>query len=295
MDLEAENYVVSARWLLGHLDAPDLRIIECTSLLPNYFEESCEDGLELESGRSDYDAGHIPASGFADILRELSNPHDETKMYGMPAPEQFAEVMGRLGIGEGTAVVLYDRQLNMWASRVWWLLRAHGFKNAAVLDGGWAAWCEAGGQSSTGACNYLPCDFKVNESLDLIASKEEVLAATQDRSVCLINALDEDEFSGRPPHRYARPGRIPSSINVPFARTADPETNRFVDETTMRTIFEAAGDALSSERVICYCGGGIAACNTALALTRLGVENVAVYDGSMTEWTLDPATPLETG
>jgi thiosulfate/3-mercaptopyruvate sulfurtransferase len=80
---------------------------------------------------------------------------------------------------------------------------------------------------------------------------------------------------------------------VPFVVTVDPESQQFVDDDTLTQIFDSVG-ALNKDQVICYCGGGIAACNTALTLNRLGVDKVSVYDGSMTEWAGDPSLPLET-
>ena len=132
---------------------------------------------------------------------------------------------------------------------------------------------------------------------ELIASKEDVLAAIPDEDVTIINALLEPEYTGDPafPHHYGRPGHIPSSVNVPFASVVDMAGDtRFVPADELRQRFADAG-ALDSERVITYCGGGIAASQTAYLLTLLGQENVALYDGSMTEWGADPTLPLVTG
>ena len=92
---------------------------------------------------------------------------------------------------------------------------------------------------------------------------------------------------------YGRPGRIPGSVNVPVASLLDPDTGAFRPPQALRQAFEAAG-ALGGRRVIAYCGGGIAASGDALALTLLGARDVAVYDGSLSEWIADPACPLET-
>ncbi len=292
MNLSDRRYLVETDWLQDHLDEPELRVIECTSLIPNYFEPSSADGLILESGRKDWEDGHIPKSAFADFLDDLSDRSNERLMYAMPSAEQFAAAMSKLGVGEGTAVVLYDRQLNMWASRLWWMLRAFGFDNAAVLNGGWIKWTAEGRTVSTEAPNYPRTQFVTKPRPELIAARDQVQAAIGNERASLVNALDPDEFAGKPPHRYSRAGRIPSSVNVPFFTTADPETHMFARDDELKKLLDACG-ATDKDEVICYCGGGIAACNTAWALTRLGVDNVSVYDGSMTEWAADPSLPIE--
>ena len=294
MDLSAFRHLVETDWVADHLDEPSLRIVDCTSLIPNYFEPSGGDPLARASGRAMWAEGHIPGSVYADILEDLTDRSNERFMYAMPSAKQFSQVMSELGIGNGKAVVLYDRQLNMWASRLWWMLRAFGFHNAAVLNGGWMKWTAEGRAVSTEPHEYPEARFVANPQPQLIAERDQVEAAIGRDTSCLVNALDPDEFAGRPPHRYARPGRIPSSVNVPFATTTDPETHLFASDDDLQKTFDTVG-ATHTDEVICYCGGGIAASSTALALTRLGVGNVSVYDGSLIEWTGDPSLPLEVG
>lgn len=294
MDLIKLNHLVDTDWLAVHLDADELRIVECTSQLPNYFEDSAADGLELVTGRGLYEAEHIPGSAFADILGDLSDRTRTNFMYAMPSPERFATVMSDIGVGEGTAVVLYDRGMNSWAARMWWMLRTFGFDNAAVLDGGWSRWLAEGRSVSAEPSRYPKAHFQARPRPELIASRNQVQAAIGKSGSCLINALDPDEFAGRPPQRYARPGRIPSSVNVPFAVTVDLDTQVFPSDAVLKETFDTVG-ALSKDEVICYCGGGIAASTTAFLLTRLGVDNVSLYDGSLTEWSSDPTLPMETG
>lgn len=294
MDLIKHNHLVSCDWLAENINAPDLVIVECTSQLPNYFEDSAADGLELKSGRPLFDEAHIPGATYVDLLHELSDQSQPDFMYAMPPASRFAETMSAIGVGNSSAVVLYDRAMNMWAARIWWMLRCFGFDNAAVLDGGWTQWVSDGHATSTEQPQYPPAQFEALPREGLIVSHSEVLDAIDDSSTCLINALDPDEFAGRPPQRYARPGRIPGSVNVPFPTTVNVETQQYADEDALKQQFAEVG-ALDKSEVIAYCGGGIAACSTALALTRLGVDNVAVYNGSMTEWASKPDLPIETG
>jgi thiosulfate/3-mercaptopyruvate sulfurtransferase len=177
------------------------------------------------------------------------------------------------------------------------MLRFFGFDNAAVLNGGLRKWKNEGRPLSTEPATYPPATFVPRPRPELIASKEDVLAAVSGKNVCIINALLEPDYTGDPafPQHYGRSGHIPRSVNVPFTAVVDMNAdNQFVSADELRKRFADAG-ALTSDRVITYCGGAIAASQTAFLLTLLGKENVAVYNGSMMEWGADPNLPLVTG
>jgi thiosulfate/3-mercaptopyruvate sulfurtransferase len=288
------QYLVETDWLAEHLADPDLRIVDCTQYLPRYTDDVA---ITTVSGRDHYAQGHIPGAAYVDLLGELSDRTRQGIYAPMPPAEQFAAVMGRLGVGDGMRVVLYDDFLGMYAARIWWMLRAFGFDNAAVLNGGWQKWTREERPVSTEPATYPAATFTPRPRPGLIASKEEVLAAIGEKDTRIINALLEPEYTGDPafPQHYGRAGHIPGSFNVPFASAVDMAGDmRFVPEDELRQRFAAVG-ALESTRVITYCGGGIAASQTALLLTLLGHEHVALYDGSMTEWGADPTLPLVTG
>ncbi len=288
------QYLVETDWLQAHLDDADLRILDCTVYVPNYFEPSASEKIEIVSGREHWKQDHIPGAAFADLVNELSDPQNTHFMFPMPDAEQFAAAMSRYGVGEGTRVVLYDDMLNIWAARVWWMLRAYGFDNAAVLSGGWKKWTLEERPTSTALPNYPPAQFVARLRPELIATKEEVQTAIDHPATRIINALDPDEYAGRGPVRYGRPGHIPSSVNVSFLGVVDPDMHAYLKPEQLREQFTKVG-AMDKDRVITYCGGGIAASSAALILTMLGVDNVAVYDGSMTEWAADSTLPLVVG
>lgn len=294
MSFVNRHYLVETDWLANHLDDPDLRIVDCTQYLPNYGEKV---EITTVSGRENYAKGHIPGAAYVDLLGELTDGTQKGVYAPMPQAEQFAAVMSRIGVGEVTRAILYDDFLGMYAARVWWMLRAFGFDNAAVLNGGLAKWRSEGRPFSTEPATYPRATFIPRPRPELIASKEEVVAAIADDNVCIINALLEPEYTGAPgfPHHYGRPGHIPRSVNVPFLSVVNTNVNnQFFPADELRKRFADAG-ALTSERVITYCGGGIAASQAAYVLTLLGKENVALYNGSMVEWGPDPNLPLVTG
>jgi thiosulfate/3-mercaptopyruvate sulfurtransferase len=279
--------LVETDWLAAHFADPTLRVFDCSvTLVP------VEGGVRPESGRAAWAAGHIPGSGFADLIADLSD-RGSPLPFMMPPAAQFAEAMGRYGVGPGTRVVLYDGGGHMWATRVWWMLRAMGFDDAAVLNGGLTKWKTEGRPLSTAAAAYPAATFAPRPRPDLFVDKQHVRDSLGTDGVCMLNALSADEHSGRS-SRTARPGRIPGSGNVPAMALIDPATGAYLPLETLREKFRAAG-ALDGCRVVTYCGGGIAATSAAFTLVRLGAPHVAVYDGSMVEWSADRSLPMETG
>jgi thiosulfate/3-mercaptopyruvate sulfurtransferase len=280
------HILVETGWLQDHLDDPDLRVFDCTVFL-----RPIEGGVRPESGRAAWEQGHIPRAGFADLLADLSDRNTRLPIM-MPPAEQFAEAMSRYGVGDEHRVVLYDAGMNTWAARLWWMLRAFGFERAAVLNGGLHKWKLEGRPVVAGAePSYPPARFTPRPQPGRIVDKQAVRAAMSDARTRIVNALSADEHAGRVT-RVARPGHIPSSVNVPAGSLVDPNTHAYLSPEQLRLRFTQAG-ALDRSRVITYCGGGIAACSDALALTLLGVNDVAVYDGSLVEWSADPTLPLE--
>ncbi len=276
--------LVSSPWLAEHLD--DVRVIEATA----YLDPPIHVGKPYHprAGRAEYDAGHIPGAAFADLVDGLAEPDPELN-FTFPSPGRFAAGMSALGVEDGTAVVVYDRNGMTWATRLWWLLRAYGFDDAAVLDGGFDAWTAEGRPVSTDPPAPRDAAFTPRPRPEAMAGIDEVAGGPD----CLLNALSPAVFRGEE-NRYGRAGRIPGSVNVYAHSIVDPETHRLLPAGELRERFAAVG-ALGGERVVAYCGAGISATLDAFALTLLGAPDVAVYDGSMAEWIADPARPLQKG
>jgi len=280
--------LVSTDWLADHLDDADLRLLDATIFLAPPAGPG-EDWTQ-ERGDVAHAEEHIPGSRYADLVSELST---DDGWFNRPDGDAFKAAVERLGVGDDTTVVVYDRAASMWATRVWWLLRSYGFENVAVLDGGFGAWKAEGRPTTAEVTPAAPAaTFTPKDRPELVADRDDVLAVVNDGGACLINSLTAEDFSATSTDRYARPGRIPGSLNVPVFDLLAAD-GRFRSPDELREHF---ADVLAQPgRKITYCGGGIAATGDALGLYLLGETDVAIYDGSLREWTSDETLPLEVG
>jgi len=278
---EKVQLLVSTQWLTEHLNDPDLIILDTTVLVaPD------KTGKYLSStGRPAYDAGHIPTAGFADLTGNLS-AKDSSLEFVMPTPEQFATAMGELGVGNDSRVVLYSTDNHVWAARLWWMLRWAGFDNVSLLDGGFNAWKANGGKISTEPANHPKKKLTLSLRPELIADRDEVFAAIENKNVDIIDAMPVGHYQGKFA-MYARPGHITSATNMPTSDLYD-ESGFYKSYDEMDLTY----DSDRSKRSITYCGGGVAASAVAFNLYRLGYSDVAVYMGSLQEWSVDPANPM---
>jgi thiosulfate/3-mercaptopyruvate sulfurtransferase len=276
--------LVTAQWLSEHLDDPDLVVLDCTVQI----EPDGHGGYQSVSGRANYESGHIPSAGFADLMGDLSDAASPLQ-FAVPTPERFAAAMGGLGVGDDSRVVLYDAGGSAWAARVWWMLRWVGFDRAALLDGGLAAWTAEGRPLSTEPAGRPVRTLTPAPRPEMIADRDEVMAAIDDDAVAIIDVLPEAQYSGEMA-MYDRPGHILSAVNVPVLNLTD-ESGRYRPLDELAALFEGERDG----RHITYCGGGIAASSSAFVMSRLGFTDVAVYTASLQEWAADPDNPMETG
>ncbi len=248
----------------------------------------------MVAGRTTFVAAHVPGADFLDLQAELSALDTRLK-FTMPSAEHLARAFGRHGLGDGARVVLYSIGSMMWATRVWWMLRALGFDGAAVLDGGFDRWQAEGRAVESGEPKgYPPATFTPRPRPGRFVDRSAVKAAIGDPQTVTVNALGPQFHKGLEPSRYGRPGRVPGSVNVPAASLVDPATKRFVSPADAMARFAAAGVA-RDRRVIAYCGGGISATIDLFMLHQLGFDDLTLYDGSMGEWARDPSLPIETG
>ena len=285
--------LISPDDLAARLGRPELRVYDCTTYLEPAAPGS-DDPYTVVSGRQAFVAGHVPGADFLDLQGELSATDTRLK-FTMPPTEHLARAFGRHGLGDGSRVVLYSIGSMMWATRVWWMLRALGFDGAAVLDGGFDRWQAEGRPIEAGAAKgYPPATFTPRPRPDRFVDNAAVKAAIGDPGTVTVNALGPQFHQGLEPSRYGRPGRVPGSVNVPAATLVDPATKKFVSPADALARFTEAGID-RDRRVIAYCGGGISATIDLFLLHQLGFDDLTLYDGSMGEWAKDPSLPIETG
>lgn len=285
---------VNAHWLNDTLarEPRDLVVIDATVYLD-------PTSWGVNSGRVAYDAAHVPTAIFIDLVTELSDQQgnddlpDGAHAFALPSAEQFEAVMSRYGITNDTAIVTYDTANGMWAARMWWMLRVFGHDNVGVLDGGYGHWVSEGFPVSKATPTlHSVTDYTATFRPELYASTEQVVAACENTQTVVHSARRRELFLGRGVSPLDRVGRIPGSINLPSDDLLDGR-GLLRPPGELRRMFAAIG-ITESTPVISYCGLGINACLSALALHTIGIDG-AVYDGSIAAWIASSDLPTEVG
>lgn len=283
---EKVKHLVGTDWLAERLGCSEVVVLDCTMILPGKSSAA-------KTGREAWEQAHIPGSRHVDLLGELSDPNSHVPLM-MPPADRVVEVLRQRGVHRESTIILYDSEMNTWAARVWWMLRAAGIP-AAVLDGGLRAWTLDQNALESGPSPRLGQQGTISASArdGMFVDKDEILAGLSDDRICLIDALKPEVYRGERPD-YGRAGHIPGAVNVPYVSLVDADTHRYLAPGQLRELFKSTG-ALDARRVVTYCGAGVAASSVAFVLDMLGIDDIAVYDGSMLEWAADPTLPLVTG
>ncbi len=264
--------LVSTDWLAVHLDDPDLRILDASYYLPDAGRDA----------KAEYQASHIPGARFFDI-DEIADARSALPHMAAP-PEKFISRMRAMGVGDGHQVVVYDGAGLFSAARVWWNFRLMGKMDVAVLDGGFPKWQAEGRPVEDMAPIIRDRHMTVQRQAHLIKDVTQVAAASKLSDWQIVDARSPARFRGDAPEPRAglRAGHIPGAKNVHYATLLNADgTMKGLDE--LRAVF-AATDVDPGRRTITTCGSGVTAAIVMLALTRLGNADVALYDGSWTEW-----------
>jgi thiosulfate/3-mercaptopyruvate sulfurtransferase len=275
--------LVSTDWLADHLPDPDIVVIDASWFMP---------GVDRDP-KAEHAAGHIPGAVFFGI-DEVSD-HANPLPHMMAPPADFAVAARRHGVNANTTVVVYDSQGLFSAPRVWWNFRAMGHGATAVLDGGLPKWVAEGRPVETGWREPAHGDFKAHPDPSLVRDLDAVRAAVAGGSEQIVDARPAGRFSGQVPEPRAglRGGHMPGARNVPFSGLV-LEGGVLASPEQIYAAFQAAGVDLAGP-IITSCGSGISAALLALALARVGRADVAVYDGSWTEWGGRDDTPVVAG
>jgi thiosulfate/3-mercaptopyruvate sulfurtransferase len=275
--------LVTTEWLAHEMGASDLRIVDASRHM-------------ADTGRNasaEYAAAHIPGAVFMDLgeLVDIAAPVENT----LPSAAKFASRMQTLGLGDGSRIVLYDDSAIHSAARAWYMLRMFGAHAVAVLDGGLAKWRAEGRPLAAGTETLRHRHFTVWQDDRTLRSKADVLANIGARGEQVVDARGAPRFTGSEadPRPGIAAGHIPGSLNVHYAALFNPD-GTFKDKAGITAAFEQAGVDLSKP-IVTTCGSGMTACVLALGLELIGKHDVALYDGSWTEWGADAETPKELG
>ena len=247
------------------------------------------------AGERAYREAHIPGAIYLHLERDLSGPVNEhSGRHPLPDPAILAARLGQAGIGNDHRVVVYDDAAGAIAARLWWLLRWIGHKRVALLNGGLAAWTDAGYELRGGAEQAPPAHFIPGTSRTSAMSIEQMLGRRGQPPALIIDARESPRYLGQAEPIDARAGRIPGAASFPYTNNL-AQSGKFRSRADLQRLWrQALGDTPPS-RVACMCGSGVTACLNLLAMEVAGLSGAALYAGSWSEWIRDPARPVASG
>ncbi len=242
----------------------------------------------LEQGRQDFEAGHIPGAVHADLDKDLSSAPGDEGRHPLPERSDLEKRFRDWGVNEDSILVCYDQNSGAFAGRFWWLARWLGHESVMVLDGGLDAWSNEGYSLEEEIPARDPGNFMASTPLTKVCGVSDVL--TEDHQ--LLDARDAARFRGEQEPIDPIAGHIPGAQCLPFPENL--EDGRFRSAEQLAKRFSDAG-LEKDQNITCYCGSGVSAIHNILALMIAGYPEPALYPGSWSEWIRDPERPVATG
>jgi thiosulfate/3-mercaptopyruvate sulfurtransferase len=249
------------------------------------------------SGERAYVGAHVPGAVYAHLEWHLSSPvvTGVTGRHPLPDPARLAKTLGLWGIGPDSQVVAYDDAGGaMAAARLWWLLRWLGHDAVAVLDGGWQAWIEGGHEVASGPQTREERVFEPSVWRWMAVDADTVSAVHCAPDHRLLDVRSADRYRGENETIDPVAGHIPCARSAPYAENLGPD-GRFRPAAELREHYSRLLESVSADRVIVYCGSGVTAAHTVLAMEHAGIGLPRLYAGSWSEWITDAARPVARG
>ncbi len=273
------RWLRSTEWLEGHLHYPDVVVLDASWYLP----------AQKRDPEAEYAEGHIPGAIRFDI--DAVSDHGNPLPHMLPSAQDFARMVGAMGIGDGNTVVVYDGAGLFSAPRVWWMFRLFGVERCFILDGGLPRWKAEGRALETETPKRQPRTFTARFNRTAVADMADVKKALDTGKAQVVDARAADRFTGAAPE--IRPGlesgHMPGAFNVPSSAVL--KDGALASHDALKAAFGASGLDVTKP-VITSCGSGVSAAILWLALDALGHEPQALYDGSWTEWASTPGNPI---
>lgn len=275
--------LIEASELVERLDDPRLRVLDARFEL-----------LDPPAGRRLYRQGHVPGALFVDLDADLSAPQPAGRHGGrhpLPDMQAFVRRLGERGVGDEHEVAVYDQGGSMFAARAWWMLRYAGHGKVRVLNGGFRAFLEAGGEPSVEEPDHPAARLSLRLRPEMRVDRADVRARLYDPGLAIIDARALERYRGDTEPLDPRAGHIPSALNLPFERTMD-ERGRLLPSAALRERFASAAER---GEVVSYCGSGVSAAHNVLALEAAGVPGARLYVGSWSDWCSFDDAPIALG
>ena len=271
-DYARPEILIDPEEMRARLQEPNVRLMDCD--VPEQYQRA-----------------HIPG---AIVYRGFHFYKDANDRRFVMPPDQFAEAMGSLGIGNDTQVIGYDASGGLYAARLWWCLNFYGHSNVRILNGGWNRWLAEGRPITMDVppaperARFTPAP--ANESMR--ASAEYIMEQMGRPDFVILDVRSDGEWEGKNDRGNKRAGHMPGAVHIEWLNNVQPSGSRQIKPADeLRTMFEAAGVTPDKE-VVTVCQGGIRAAQAAATLHLLGYDNVRLYDGSFLDWANRDDTPL---